>query len=197
MAAALSNPACDGLEFDVRGSADGIPVLLHDTTLARVQGIDAAVADLTAGELAGHGIPSLEQVLAVAPRDAFLDVELKGQPVTGVVEVLERGRGPHLEHAIVSSFEADTLRWLHERRPDWPLWLNARSFSPVILGEALEIGCAGVAVEWTCVDAATMARARGDGLEVAAWTVRDLNVYRRLEALGVRAICAEAAALDG
>jgi glycerophosphoryl diester phosphodiesterase len=42
-----------------------------------------------------------------------------------------------------------------------------------------------------------MARARDAGLEVAAWTVRRRATYRRLERLGVVAICAEAAALDG
>ena len=31
-------PGCDGLEFDVRRSRDGVPVLLHDETLERVQG---------------------------------------------------------------------------------------------------------------------------------------------------------------
>jgi glycerophosphoryl diester phosphodiesterase len=197
MSAALAIPACDGLEFDVRSSADAIPVLLHDTTLVRVQHLDAAVRDLTAAELAAHGIPTLEAVLAAVSADAFLDVELKGEPIAGVVEVLERERGPQLERAVVSSFEAGTLRWLHEQRPSWPLWLNALSLSPLVLGAAREIGCAGVSAEWTSIDAAGMARARREGLEVAAWTLRDLDAYHRLEALGVRAICVEAAALDG
>ena len=35
------------------------------------------------------------------------------------------------------------------------------------------------------------------GLALAAWTVRDLETYRRLERAEVVAICAEAEALDG
>ena len=38
---------------------------------------------------------------------------------------------------------------------------------------------------------------RESGLAVAAWTVREPEDYRRLEALGLVAICVEAAALDG
>jgi glycerophosphoryl diester phosphodiesterase len=42
-----------------------------------------------------------------------------------------------------------------------------------------------------------MRRAEAAGLEVATWTVRRRPTYRRLERLGVAAICVEAAALDG
>jgi glycerophosphoryl diester phosphodiesterase len=206
MEAALRLPACDGLEFDVRGSADGVPVLLHDPTLERVQGIDARVTDLAGAELARYGIPTLAEVLtAIVPasgpggrdRLAFLDVELKGEPVPAVIDVLEADRGPSLDRTVVSSFEADTLRWLRGLRPTWPLWLNAVGLSAPTLGIARAIGCAGVSVEWSSIDEAGMARARDAGLEVAAWTVREPDAYRRLEALGVIAVCAEAQALDG
>ena len=86
--AALPSPACDGLEFDVRLSADGIPVLLHDETLERVQGRPERADELTAAALEDLGIPSLADVLAALPRRAFLDVELKGGPGPG------RRRGP-------------------------------------------------------------------------------------------------------
>ena len=42
-----------------------------------------------------------------------------------------------------------------------------------------------------------METARAAGLEVVAYTVRRRSTYDRLARLGVIAICAEAAALDG
>lgn len=197
MTAALAIPACDGLEFDVRGSADGVPVLLHDATLARVQGLDAGVRDLAAAELGAHGIPTLADVLDAVGREPFLDVELKGEPVPAVVGVLEAARGPHLEHAVVSSFEPDTLAWLGDRRTAWPRWLNAMSLSAPWIATARELGCAGISAEWSAIDDAGLRLARDAGLEVAAWTVRDPAVYHGLAELGVIAICAEAEALDG
>lgn len=201
MTAALALPACDGLEFDVRGSRDGVPVLLHDSSLRRVQGIAAKVTSLTARELAPHGVPTLAEVLASAGPKPFLDVELKGEPVPAVIAVLEAARGGAgggpLERAVVSSFEPPTLAWLGRERPAWPRWLNALDLSPLSVAIATDAGCSGVSVEWRELDAPALERARVAGLDVAVWTVCDLATYRRLDALGVVAICAEAEALDG
>ena len=201
--AALGAPLCDGLEFDVRVSADGVAVLLHDESLARVQKVPAKCVTLTAAELAVHGIPTLGQVLAVTDCEFFLDVELKEQ-VPGAIDALEleRGRtgedgGPTLRNAVLSAFEPETLQWLAGQRPAWPRWLNAYDLAPRTIDLATELGCAAISAEWHAIDAAGVARARDAGLEVAAWTVRDADDFRRLETFGLAAICVEAAALDG
>src|SRR3954465_11175077 len=106
--AALDVPGCDGVEFDVRAARGGVPVVIHDETLLRVQGLAARVEDLDADELARNGVPALADVLAAIPRRAFLRVELKGDPGRGAVDVLTAGRGPGLERAVVSSFERGT-----------------------------------------------------------------------------------------
>ncbi|MCR9279693.1 MAG: glycerophosphodiester phosphodiesterase [Pseudomonadaceae bacterium] len=88
----------DVLEMDVRLSADGVPVVIHDETVDRTTDGAGAVASMTAAQLAtldaGHHfldadgtatwrdkgafIPSLEQVLARFP-DARLNIELKDE----------------------------------------------------------------------------------------------------------------------
>ena len=196
-AAALAIPGCDGLEFDVRVARDGVAVCYHDDTLTRVHGVDRRVADLRADELEAFGIPSLATVLATIPRRAFLDVELKGDPGRGAFEALVAGRGPGLERAVVSSFEAATLRRVGGWAPSWPRWLNARDASPATIATAIDLDCRGISVEWHALDPGTIARAREAGLAVAAWTVRRRPTARRLARLGVAAICVEAAALDG
>ena len=67
-AAALAVPACDGLEFDVRVSADGVPVICHDATLERTHGRPDRVDALTADALEALGVPTLADVLAPAGR---------------------------------------------------------------------------------------------------------------------------------
>jgi glycerophosphoryl diester phosphodiesterase len=195
--AALAVPGCDGLEFDVRLSRDGVPVCNHDETLARVHGIDRRVADLSADELEAIGVPSLGAALAAIPRRAFLDVELKGDPGRAAFEALVAGRGPGLERAVVSSFDDGALRRIGGWAPTWPRWLNARDAAPATVERAVDLDCRGLAVEWHALDRAATDRVREAGLEVAAWTVRRRPTYARLARLGVVAICAEAAALDG
>ena len=81
--------------------------------------------------------------------------------------------------------------------PAWPRWLNAGDLVPHTIALATHLGCRGISVAWRAIDAGSLARARAADLEVAAWTVRRRPTYARLARLGVVAICAEAAALDG
>lgn len=194
--AALKVPGCDGVEFDVRLAADGVPVLLHDETLDRVQRRPERVAEVGSRALEDAGIPTLADVLAALPHRAFLDVELKGRHDRGVVEVLAAGRGPGLVNAVVSSFEPDTLERVAGLVPTWPRWLNAVDLEPGTIAVANELECRAIAVEWHGIDREALARAHAADLEVVAWTIRRRSTRERLARLGVLAGCVEAAALD-
>jgi glycerophosphoryl diester phosphodiesterase len=197
LVAAMAVPGCDGVEFDVRLSRDGVPVLVHDETLARVQGRPARVADLTAAELAEAGVPALEAALRALPPTAFLDVELKGDDHgEATVAVLRAARGEAPGRAVISSFEGPTLATMAERLPGWTRWLNADDLAPATLSLAVGLGCRGVAVLWGSITSATLRRAHDAGLDVAAWTVRRRATFDRLARLGVVAACVEGAALE-
>lgn len=105
------------VEFDVRGSSDGTPVVVHDETTGRVADRDVVVgrtslADLRALRLANdETLPTLEELLDVTPGGVQLDVELK---VTdrGVVEATAaalRAAGRWDDATWVTSFEAEAL----------------------------------------------------------------------------------------
>ena len=195
--AALDIPGCDGLEFDVRASREGTPIVLHDATLERVQGHAARAAEWSASDLAAVGVPTLAAALAVVPPTAFLDIELKEDLGSPFVDALRAARGPDLTGAVVSSFDAPALARVRALAPTWRCWLNAEDLLPSTLDLARRLGCAGVAARWTAVDAPGMDRARALGLEVAAWTVHRRATFRRLARLGAVAVCVEGAALAG
>jgi len=198
LAAAMRVPGCDGVEFDVRLSRDGVPVLLHDETLARVQGRPDRVDALDAADLATAGIPTLAQTLAMLGPDAFLDIELKGDAHRdATADVLRAARGEDGSRAVISSFDPPSLAAMAPRLPGWTLWLGAMELTPAAITLALDLGCRGVSVGWGSITPASISRAREAGIEVAAWTVRRRPTFDRLERLGVVASCVEAAALDG
>lgn len=195
--AALAVPGCDGVEFDVRLSADGVPVLYHDETLQRVHGRADRVDAVSARDLEEIGVPSLADALQAIPHRATVNVDLKGLHDRTVVEVLASGRGPGLVNAVVSSFEPVTLERVGGLAPAWPRWLNAWYLSAATIRQAVELGCQAISIDFHVIDHGSLAAARAAGLDVAAWTVRRRTTYGRLQRLGVIAACVEAAALDG
>lgn len=197
LTAALGVPGCDGVEFDVRVSADGVPVLCHDETLQRVFGHPERVDQLRAGALEELGVPSLADALAVIPHRAAIDVDLKGLHDRAVVEVLASGRGPGLVNGVVSSFVPETLERVAGLAPGWPRWLNVHEMSSAKIQQAADLECQAISADFHAIDAGTVAAARAAGLEVVAWTVRRRTTYGRVQRLGVIAACVEAAALDG
>lgn len=193
--AAMRVPGCDGVEFDVRLARDGVPVLLHDDTLARVQHRPDRVDRLTAAELEAAGIPRLDEVMAALP-SAWLDVELKGDDHgDATADVLRTARGEAPGDAVVSSFDPPALVAMRDRLPGWGRWLNAVDLAPTTLSLAQGLGCRGVSAQWGAITPARIAAARAAGLEVAAWTVLHPATVERLGRLGVVACCVEAAAL--
>lgn len=194
--AALVVPGCDGLEFDVRVSADGIPVVLHDDTLERVQGRPDRVHDVRADALEAFHVPTLEAVMAQLPGWAFLDVELKEDVAPAVVDALRVARGPDFAGVVVSSFDATVLARAATAAPLLPRWLNADGLEPKTIELAARLGCRAVSVAWSAIDRRGVDAALAAGLDVAAWTVRRRPTFDRLAGLGVVAACVEGRALD-
>ncbi len=195
--AALAVPACDGLEFDVRLSGDGVPVVVHDATLSRVRGRPDRVDGCSAADLGALGIPTLAEVLAIAPAEAFLDVELKHDTADATLDVLRAGRTPDLGGTVVSSFDVAALETVRALAPSWPCWLNALALDETALELALWLGCRGIAADWQTIDERMARRVHERGLELAAWTVVRPATFARLARMGVGVICVEGPALDG
>jgi glycerophosphoryl diester phosphodiesterase len=195
--AATALPDCDGLEFDVRLSGDGVPVVIHDETLERTHGRRDRVDRVSADTLGDLGVPSLADVLAAVPRRAFLDVELKLDTGRAAVEVLASGRGADLHGAVVSSFDIAALERVGGLAAGWPRWLNALDLARSTIDRAVALGCSGIAADWRAIDSLTVAAVRSAGLDLAAWTVRRRPTVARLTWLGVVAVCVEGRPLDG
>jgi glycerophosphoryl diester phosphodiesterase len=193
--AAVAGSGLDGVEFDVRFSADGVPFILHDATLQRTYGDPRAVSKLSSETLSALGVPSLRDALAVLPPDLLLDVEVKEAPRDELFPLIRELRGEGADGVTLSSFDVDVLRKIRERAPNWPLWLNVEQVTPSLLDQALALGVSGLSVEKGLLVTDLARDVTAAGLELAAWTLRSRADREHLAHPGLTAACVEGEAL--
>lgn len=190
----------DGVELDVRLSADGAVVVCHDPTFERVAGMPLVVADATTAQLRevdlgeGERPALLDQVLDLcAGTDLRLNVELKGdldrkRLVGAMVELLRRrGDVP----VFVSTFYPGMLVGLRRGGADQPCAFlfdaeHTGRAKAAVLNRLLPSD--GVHPHHGLATAAAVARWRARGRFVNAWTVDRPEDLRRVADAGVDGI---------
>ncbi|MFI5754153.1 glycerophosphodiester phosphodiesterase [Streptomyces sp. NPDC051569] len=180
----------DAIEADVRLTRDGVPVLLHDSSLKRLWGHDRPLAELTHAELyelTGGGVPTLRDALSAA-RTARLMIDLPGATDASVRTVVATVRACGAADRVY--YCAGPAAMLAVRATDAAAeiamtWTTLAPPRPVLL--------AAVRPRWLnyrfgLVSRELTDRDHRDGLLVSAWTVDTRRSMRRLMARGVDSI---------
>lgn len=106
------NMGVDIVEIDIRVSEDGIPVLMHDRSLARTTGHNYPVDNLTLQELqrfnllykgkpSGYKIPSLEEVLELTKGKIILNLDFKTDELKPMRDTYDLISKHQMEKAII------------------------------------------------------------------------------------------------
>ena len=199
--AAARRGGADGVELDVRLSADGELIVFHDDDLRRLCGRGERIGELPLAALrevalpGGHHMPTLDEVFAELGAAMLVNVELKAEPgrrralVTSVAAVVARHRAG--ERVLLSAFDPLVVHWsgrhapalargflFHKRQP---APLRRAWVAPIVRPHALH-------PEHVLVDRVRLAEWRRRGYRVNCWTVDAPAELRRLADLGVDAI---------
>ncbi len=185
----------DGVELDVRATADGVPVVLHDRGLARTTGghglIDelplSVVRQIATGDR--RPIPTLAKVLELLAGRLALDLEIKQAGVEAAV--LATLAGFPAATWVLSSFDWSILRSVRSRAPEAVLWPLAQTADEALFDVAAAVGADGVALQAAAISEEVVERCRQARLRVMAWTVNDVGEARRLRELGVAVLCTD------
>jgi glycerophosphoryl diester phosphodiesterase len=184
------------IEFDIRASADGIAVVMHDAEVDRTTSGTGPVAELTFAEIraldAGGGavVPTLDEVLDELSETAgvSLQIEVKAAEVIGALGTAVRSRPALPERITVTSFHADLLEQVAKELPDIALGLISGTATEDTLEQAVELDAARALVGWTGLDQGYVNRAHAGGLALCVWPVATAEQLRAGIELGVDGI---------
>jgi glycerophosphoryl diester phosphodiesterase len=173
----------DGIEFDLRVSRDGMPVVVHDENLHRVAGDARRVRDLTRRELQniplrGKGrIPTLKEVISTFQSSVQFDVEIKDRDACPLLIRKLKTSKALRKRTVVSSFVFDDLKRVHDEVPEvrtlllsktWPIptrgiraWKKIQSIQPW-----------GVGIPVNAMKKKYISLLREHGYQVAAWDLQ-------------------------
>jgi glycerophosphoryl diester phosphodiesterase len=193
------------IETDVRATADGVAVIIHDETLDGLTDGFGPVAEYTLADLerlrvgGRDPIPTLAEALAAFP-DTFFNVDLKVDEVlepalAAITETGAQGRvciasfsERRIRRAVRSSQERFACS--HSRlgillvvlSPSWR-WL--RPLVRALAGPGAALQVPEMRGPFRVVSARSVRRAHALGKQVQVWTVDEESDMRRLIALGV------------
>jgi glycerophosphoryl diester phosphodiesterase len=176
---------CDGFEFDVRLSADGIPVVCHDPQTG-----DVEIARASAGQLTA--LPQLQDVLVRYQERAFLDIELKVSGIEKIAAALLQKFSPR-RGFVVSSFLPEVLRAFHAHDSSVPLGLICETNSELQRWRELPIEY--LIPHYKLVNANLIREVRAAHKKLLVWTVNAPADMQRLAKSGVDGIISDNASV--
>ena len=190
----------DGVELDVRMSADGELFITHDDRLNTIHG-KVALSRLSRTQIRslkmehGQPVPTLKEVLHFQARTgAYLNVELKGD-VLSPLWMARRAASMIQQHGgvgvVLSSFHAMQVVLLRRLLPRVPVGILYDQ-SQKTLAKALPLfrylGVQAAHPEAGLLNEESVLKLRRDFALINTWTINDPSEAQRAAALGVDAI---------
>lgn len=117
----------DWVEVDVEVTKDGVPVIMHDSTIDRTTTGTGKVADMTLKQIRrykveGEKIPTLAEVIEFLYEEGMgLDIEVKTKRAFEYVFKTIEGMKPKLPEMIISSFWHEEIREYKKMFPSYQM----------------------------------------------------------------------------
>jgi glycerophosphoryl diester phosphodiesterase len=186
----------DGVELDVRRTADGALALHHEEALADGR----AIVETLRAALPGH-IPELHDALDVCQPLSLVNIEIKNWPEDGDFDPTEQlaadvvsllGHRGELADGryLVSCFHLPTIDRVHELAPELPTaWLlGIVADVPKLVERAVAHGHVAIHPHHVFVNEDLVRCAHAAGLAVNTWTCDDPERIRWLADVGCDAV---------
>lgn len=188
------------VEFDVRLTADGLPVVLHDETVDRTTNGRGPVSGLSRFDLlrldagswmhprfSGTRIPSLEEALLAIGPHAQPVLELK-VPIPADLLLYALRKYDLEQEALVLSFQDAWLYPLRTASRDLSLGMLSESWTADLPKRARDAAAQIVCLNVDALGTTQVAACETQGLEVWCYTANDVGMVAASAAMGVTGI---------
>ena len=193
------------VEFDVKLSGDGVPLLMHDDSLKRTAGLDRLASDTPWGEIggldagawkaprfAGLRVPSFAEAIACLGEEGLgANVEIKPSPgreaetARATVDML-RARWPaHLPTPLLSSFQDASLAAALAAAPEYPRAILIEELKDDWRARAEAVDAVGVNTNGKKLSRARAGEIKAAGYLLSVYTINDASLARDLMTIGV------------
>ena len=186
---------CEGAEFDVRRTLDGVLVVNHDPVYYGDTIQTNTYAFLNRNKLSnGESLPTLEEYFLKGTQDkhkTLLICEIKAaikdkeQDYLATIETLALAKKLKIEKRIFYiSFSKDILSWIKEKQPTATvLYLESDLSIDAVVQNKFD----GINLHYTSFknNSQLSATAKNAGLKIGSWTVNELSDLAILQAQGV------------
>lgn len=186
------------VEIDVKLTADGVPIVMHDSSLKRTMGVDRLVAEMRAAELPA-AVPTFEQAIACFGELGLgCNVEIKPcegreEETARVVVATLRNRWPDaLPAPLLSSFKDASLAAARQAAPEFARALLIGELKDDWHGRAATVAAVGINTNGKQLTAPRAIEVKKAGYLLSAYTINDPDVARVLVAMGVDCIITDA-----
>ena len=182
------------VETDVKLTADGVPILMHDASLKRTTGVDRLVARTKAADLP-KGVPTFQAAIDCF-RELGLGCNVEIKPCEGreaetarvVVETLRRCWPGALPAPLLSSFKDASLVAARETAPEFARAILIDALEDDWRGRAEAVAAGGVNTNGKKLTAPRAVEVRKAGYLLSVYTINDGDVAKALVGMGAQCV---------